>query len=143
MKCIKWKILIITCFVGLLPIFLGLAVWDSLPEKMAIHFNFYNEPDNFASKGFTVFGLPLLMTLIQVFCCIINDVNAHKYVEQPKYERFTKWQIPIISIILQIVILGYGLGWNIDMRKVAAVIVIIIFLVSGIYIPWFKRNNKK
>jgi uncharacterized membrane protein len=139
MKCIKWKILIITCFVGLLPIFLGLAVWDSLPEKMAIHFNFYNEPDNFASKGFAVFGLPLIMTLLQIFCCIMSDINAQKYARK----HFTKWQIPIVSIILQIVILGYGLGWNIDMRKVAAVIVIIIFLVSGIYIPWFKRNNKK
>ena len=139
MKFIKWKTLIITCIVGLLPIFWGVALWDSLPEKIAIHFNFYNEPDNFASKGFAVFGLPLIMTLLQIFCCIMSDINAQKYARK----HFTKWQIPIISIILQIVILGYSLAWNIDMRKVAALIVCAIILVSGISIPRFKRRNKK
>ena len=33
-----------------------------------------NNPDNFASKGFVVFAIPLLMVLLQTFCCFINDV---------------------------------------------------------------------
>ena len=137
MKFIKWKSLIITCIVCLLPILLGLALWEKLPDTMAIHFNINNEPDNFASKGFVVFGFPLLMVLLQAFCCFINDINAHKHGERKKFEMTTKWIIPIMSIILQIVTLGYGLGWNIDIRVVATLIVGIVFLVIGNYLPKF------
>ena len=104
---------------------------------MAIHFNINNDPDNFASKGFVVFGLPLLMVLLQTFCCFINDINAHKHGERKKFERATKWIIPIMTVILQIITLGYGLGWNIDIRKVVALIVGSIFLIIGNYMPKF------
>lgn len=67
MKFIKWKSFIVTSFVCLLPILLGIALWENLPDTMAIHFNINNEPDNFASKGFVVFGLPFLMVILQFF----------------------------------------------------------------------------
>lgn len=135
MKFMKWKSLIVTCVICLLPVGLGLFLWNDLPGTMAIHFNIYNEPDNFASKGFVVFGLPVLMMLLQAFCCIINDINAYKHGERKKFERATKWIIPVMSIVLQTVTLGYGIGWNIDIRKAAALIVGFIFLIIGNYLP--------
>lgn len=135
MKFIRWKTLVITCIVCLLPIFLGLALWGDLPDSIAIHFNFYNEPDNFASKKFAVFGLPIMMAALQIVCCFINDINAHKYDRRIKLETVTKWIIPVMSIILQVITFGYSLGWNIDIRKAVAVIVGAIFLVTGNYLP--------
>lgn len=137
MKFMKWKIFAITSLVCLLPILLGLALWDKLPETMAIHFNINNQPDNFAPKAFVVFGLPLLMVALQLFCCFINDINAHRHGNRVKFERVTKWIIPIMTVILQIVTLGYGLGWKIDIRAVASFIVGIILLVIGNYLPKF------
>lgn len=137
MKFIKWKSLIITCTVCLLPIILGIAMWNNLPDTMAIHFNINNEPDNFASKGFVVFGIPFLMVLLQTFCCFINDINAFRYGERKKFERATKWIIPIMTIVLQITTLGYGLGWNMDIRKVASFIVGVTLIVIGNYLPKF------
>lgn len=131
MKFIKWKILFITSIVCLLPILLGLALWENLPDMMAIHFNFNNEPDNFASKGFVVFGMPILMMLLQIFCCFTNDFNSYKHKECKKFERVAKWIIPVTAIVLQTVTLGYGLGWNIDIRKVAVLIVSAIFIIIG------------
>lgn len=135
MKFIKWKTLIITCIVCLLPIPLGLALWDKLPDTMAIHFDINNNPDNFASKGFVVFGLPLLMVILQIFCCFINDINAHKHGNRKKFEMATKWIIPVMTVILQIVTVGYGLGWDMDIRRIAVLIVGIVFLVIGNYLP--------
>lgn len=137
MKFMKWKIFAITSLVCLLPILLGLALWDKLPQTMAIHFNINNQPDNFAPKAFVVFGLPLLMVALQLFCCFINDINAHRHGPRVKFERVTKWIIPIMTVILQIVTLGYGLGWKIDIRAVASFIVGIILLVIGNYLPKF------
>lgn len=137
MKYIKWKTLIVTSLVCLLPILFGLAFWNQLPETIAVHFNVYGEPDNFASKEFAVFGLPLLMVVLQMFCCFINDINAHKHGERKKFERATKWIIPGMTVILQISLLGYALGFHVDISKVAAGIVGIIFLIIGNYLPKF------
>lgn len=137
MKYIKWKSLIITSVVCLLPILLGIALWDSLPDTMAIHFDINNTPDNFASKGFVVFGLPAMMMILQIVCCFINDINSHKHGERKKFENITKWIIPVLSLVLQIITLGYGLGWNIDIRKVVALIVGAMFITIGNYLPKF------
>lgn len=135
MKFIKWKSLFITCIICLFPILAGIALWNELPDTMAIHFNIYNEADNFASKGFVVFGLPILMSLLQMICCFINDINAYKHGERKKFERVIKWIIPVLSVILQILTLGYGLGWEIDIRKTVALIIGVMFLILGNYLP--------
>ena len=135
MKFIKWKSLVLTCLVCLLPILLGLSLWDKLPETMAIHFNLYNQPDNFASRGFVVFGLPLLMVVLQSICCITNDFNAVRHGKRKKLEGITKWIIPSAALVLQIVTLGYGMGWQLDIRAVAALLVGVMLLVTGNYLP--------
>lgn len=135
MKFIKWKILIITCLVCLLPILLGVALWNKLPDTMAIHFNMENVPDNFAPKAFVVFGMPLFMVLLQIYCCLINDINAKKYGVRKKFETVTKWIIPAMSVILQAVTLGYSLNLVTDIRRICVLIVGVIFLVIGNYLP--------
>ena len=139
MRVFKWKFFCITSVVCLLPILLGVALWEKLPDTMAIHFNIYGVADNFASKGFVVFGLPLLMVALQGFCCFINDINAHKHGERKKFETVTKWLIPCLTIVLQGITLGYGLGWNLDIRKAVSLIVGLIFLITGNYLPKFDR----
>lgn len=130
MKFIKWRC-IITCVICLLPILFGVLLWESLPGKMAIHFNVNNEPDNFASKGFTVFGLPLIMAGLQMFTCIINNANALKYGKRIKFERVAIWIIPVMAVAVQGVILAYGLGKDLDIRKIVTSLVGVIFLVVG------------
>jgi len=137
MKFIKWKSLFITCLVCLLPILLGLALWEKLPDTIAIHFNIHNEPDNFAKKGFVVLGIPLLMVLLQCFCCFVNDINAYKHGERKKFERITKWIIPVLSIVLQITTFAFALGQAVDVRRVVALLVGCMFLVIGNYMPKF------
>ncbi len=137
MKYIKWKSFITTSLVCLLPIALGLILWNKLPDKIAIHFNINNEPDNYASKGFAVFALPFMMTLLQIFCCIVNDINSYKHGERKKFEAVTKWIMPVMCIILQAFTFAYALGININPRLVAALIVGTILLIIGNYMPKF------
>lgn len=132
MKFIKWKSLIYTCIICLLPILLGLALWERLPERIAVHFNFYNEPDNFASKGFAVFGLPLIMMLLQIFCCVIYDINVQKYGKRRKTGSESKWIIPFVAVVVQIVTLGYSLGRNVDVRWAILIIAAGLCAIYGI-----------
>ena len=135
MKFFKWKYFLVTSIVCLLPCLLGVLLWDKLPDAMAIHFDINNNPDNFASKGFVVFGLPILMVILQGFCCFINDLNAKKHGERKKFETVTKWIIPILTIVLQLATFGIALGYEVDIRIVATVIVGVMFIVLGKYMP--------
>ena len=137
MKNVKWKILIVTCAVCILPVFLGIALWQQLPDSMAIHFDMYNNPDNFASKGFVVFGLPAMMVALQIICCAINDAQAKRHGERKKFAAVTKWIIPVMTIVLQVATILYGLGKNVDIRRVALVIVAAMFVIMGNYMPKF------
>lgn len=137
MKIFKWRVFVSTSVVCLSPILLGVLVWNRLPEMVAIHFDIYGNPDNFASKAFVVFGMPMLMVMLQAFCCAINDINSYKHGERKKFETTTKWIIPCLSLVLQVLTLGYGLGWNLDIRRIVAIIVGIIFVVIGNYLPKF------
>ncbi len=133
MKPIKWKILIITSVVCVLPIALGIALWDKLPDMIAIHFNINNEPDNFASKGFVVFGLPVLMMLFQWIMCVSTDLSTKNHPQ--KVEAVIKWIIPTMTVVLYLVTLGYSLGEDIDIRQVAVMLVGLIYIVTGNYLP--------
>ena len=137
MKFIKWKSLIISCFVCIAAIIPGIILWDKLPDQMAIHFDIYNNPDNFSSKAFAVFFLPVLMAFVQASCCFINDINAHKHGERVKFTLVTKSIVPSLTVILQLVTLGYNLGWNLNIQKIVAVIVGMVFLLIGNYMPKF------
>lgn len=137
MKYIKWKSMIITSIICLLSVFVGLSVWNELPDSMAVHFNIHNQPDNFASKEFAVLGLPVMMVVLQVICCIINDVNAYRHGDRRKFENVVKWIIPIMSFILQTLTVGFSLGWNIDVGKSVALMLGVMFIVMGNYMPKF------
>ncbi|MFA6774205.1 MAG: DUF1648 domain-containing protein, partial [Sphaerochaeta sp.] len=60
------RTLVVTTLVCLLPLVFSALVYAELPDRVAIHFNAAGEPDNFASKAFAAFGLPLLLTLLNV-----------------------------------------------------------------------------
>lgn len=135
MKKIKWKTLTISCLVCLLPMLLGLAMWDELPDRVAIHFDINNNPDNFASKTFAVFGLPFIMIAFQVFCCIVTDVSEKHQKDNPKAVFVAKWMIPMIALILQPVTLFYSTGVSLDIRRIAVFIVGAMFILLGNYLP--------
>lgn len=135
MNFFKWKYFLITSFVCLSPIILGILIWDKLPDVMPIHFDINGNPDNFASKEFTIVGLPVLMVLFQGIGCLVSDLNEKKHGINKKIEAVTKWTLPVITIVLQLSTFGMVLGYNVDMRIIASVIVGVMFLFLGNYLP--------
>lgn len=139
MKKINVKTLIITCFVTLAPILLGIALYDKLPDMMAIHFDINNNPDNFAPKAFTVFGLPLILLGFQIFTCIVVDIAGAKADKEDKFSRIGKWVIPAMSLVIYPATIFFSLGNDLDIRRIAVLIVGILFVVMGNYMP--KANH--
>lgn len=143
MKKINWNFLIFTCMICLMPICLGLYFYEELPETMAIHFNIENQADNFASKNFTLFGLPIIMVLLQVFCCIISDINENKKGNPPKIIKIVKWIIPIVTVIVYVLTVLVGVGKEVDIGKIISIFLALMFIVIGNYMPKMSYEDAK
>ena len=135
MKHIKMKILIITSIVCLTAIIPGAVLWEKLPESIPIHFDIYNNPDNFAPKEFAVFGLPVIMTALQAFLCIITDITVARRGECRKLTLVSKWIIPAMTVILEAATLAFALGAEVDIRRVACFILGVMLIALGDYLP--------
>lgn len=125
----------ITCAVCLLPILFGVIFYEKLPEIMPIHFNMNNEPNGFAKKDFALFGLPALMAVLQVFCCIITDINGEKKESKPKFVAIIQWIIPILSVVISVITIEIPLGSTVDVRRSVLLVLGILFMMIGNYMP--------
>ena len=156
MRKINLKNLIITVIVCLLPIIIGVLFYNKLPESVAIHWGINNNPNGYFSKLAFVFGLPIMMAALQIFCCISSDLSDKNPEANKKAVTIFKWIIPILTIVLYIITIMYALGSNLDIRKIAMVILGIVFIVFGNYMPkvrgsyyinmkplWIKNKDEK
>lgn len=133
--------LILTTIICLLPILVGLVLWNQLPDVVATHFNMNGEPNGWSSKAFTVFGLPVFVAAINVLCTVITekDPRRHKYPE--KMMKLVYWICPVVSLLCMGGIYGYELG--LDQKKMLGFVYLlvgVIFIVIGNYLPKVKQN---
>lgn len=142
MKKINMKILIITSIACLLPILLGLVFFKELPENIAIHFDVNSNPDNYFPKTIFIFGMPLIMLLLQLICCIIADLADKNTEANKKVTTIFKWIIPTLSIIMYVITIMYSLGNKIDIRKAVMCIIGVLFIIMGNYLPKTVGNSR-
>ena len=134
------KTMMLTSLVMLLPILVGVLLWDRLPEQIATHFDFEGNPNGWSSKGFTVFGMPLFMLACQwiAVAATLSDPK-HKNLSE-KVFKIILWFIPMISLLLIFVTYGYELGYNTSGGTIAFGVMGILFLVVGNYLPKCRQN---
>lgn len=140
MKKIEWKILILTVTVCLMPILGGIVYYDKLPDQVAIHFDLYGNPDNYWHKSAFVVGIPIFMAIIQILCCLTSDLCDEEKEANKKAVSVFKLLIPIITCVLFMATIKYALGINIDIRKIVCLLLGILFIATGNYVPKTKGS---
>lgn len=79
------KMILLTSIITLFPIFIGLLLWNQLPDSLATHCGINNEPNGYASKTFAVFGLPLIMLLGHAVSVIAMNIDPKVKISVKKY----------------------------------------------------------
>lgn len=130
------KTLILSVFVCLLPMVLGAVLYSQLPNQMPIHFTVNNMPDNYASKEFALFGLPLIMAVVQAVCLLVTEkkVSLEK-IEKPRIIKIMEWFIPIVTVLVYIIMIEVPLGSTVYVGKSICLLLGILFMVIGNYFP--------
>lgn len=130
------KTLILTVLICLLPIIFGVALYNKLPEQMPIHFTVNDVPDNYAPKWFALFGIPIIMATVQALCLFFTmKVNKLKNIKKPKIVRILEWIIPVLTVLIYVIMIEVPLGSTVYVGKSVCLILGILFMVIGNYIP--------
>lgn len=134
--------LIITVIVCLLPILLGIILYNQLPEQMPIHFTIGDTPDNYANKNFALFGIPLIMAIVQAIC-MFSSINKLKHKEKPRIIKIMEWCIPVVTVLVYIIMVEVSLGSDVYVGKSICLILGILFMIIGNYLPKMGYDTAK
>ena len=136
----NWKTLIICSIIIILPIFIGLILWNQLPEQMPTHWNAAGEIDGWSSKAFAIFGLPLIMLGAQWLCVLGSLADPKKANHPDKVLHLVFWIIPVLSVVLNAVTIAAALGKEVRMEVFMPILVGLILTIVGNYMPKCKQN---
>ncbi|MBQ2898472.1 MAG: SdpI family protein [Oscillospiraceae bacterium] len=137
---INKKLLVITTIIILLPVVIGLVFWEQLPETMATHWGNDNEPNGWTSKVFTVFGIPAVMAALHVFCLIVTYADPKKSNIGAKAIGIVYWILPAVSLAVMSATYAYALGIGVNIGMICCLLMGIIFIALGNYLPKSKQN---
>ena len=133
--------IIITSVIVLIPMLVGVAFWDALPEQVAIHWGASGEPDGWCSKAFAVYALPLIMLALHWACLFATRFDKKNRNQNPKLMNITYWLVPAVSWVANGMTYADALGKNIDVIRLLPIIMGVLFLLIGNYLPKCTPNR--
>lgn len=134
------KTMILTTLLTVLPILIGLVLWDRLPDSIATHWGMDGQANGYSSKASTVFILPCILVILHLFAffLVLNDpkkTNIHK-----KPMMLTFWVIPFISLLINGMIYLTALGIKVNVSVAISILIGVLFILLGNYMPKLRQN---
>jgi uncharacterized membrane protein len=127
--------------IALLPlVYLG-SVWNSLPEKVPIHWNLEGEIDDWGSK-YTLIGLVFLMPILTyILMLVVPKIDPKKRIEAMggKYDQF-KFILVAFMSVLTIFIIYISKNQKLSSPSIIFVLLGILFVSLGNYFKVLKQN---
>lgn len=132
--------LIWSSIVIVLPILIGLLLWNQLPDRIATHWNTQGVANGWSSKAFTVFALPCILLILHWVCVLASNADP-KWKNYPaKMLSIVLWICPAISVIMMVFVYGVALGLDLKMERIMPLLVGAMFVVVGNYLPKCKQS---
>lgn len=134
------KTLIISTVIILLPVVIGLLLWDQLPNTMVSHWGADGVADGTATKPLMVFGMPLLLLAIHWLCVWGATTLDKRNAKNHKMNLVALNIIPVLSLVVHIFIYSVALGKSWNAFLLMPVLIGVLFMVLGNYLPKTTRN---
>jgi len=136
----KWRILISTALT-LLPTLIGLALWNQLPDVIASHWGADGVADGFASKGMAVFGIPAILAVLNILCCMATAIDPKQAKQNIKAMGLVFWIMPVGSLVVGCTMYALAMGRAVDMFVVMPLLLGAMFVFMGNYMPKVTQNS--
>ena len=139
MKRIHKKQFLISSLVVLLPLFVGLMMWNRLPDVMTTHWNAMGEADGYSGKAFAVFFTPLFLLVMHLVCVGATLLDTQN--QSSKALLIAYWAMPPVSLYAGYTIYGTALGVSLHASQWLNLVMGVLFLLIGNYLPKTRQNK--
>ncbi|WP_078544778.1 DUF1648 domain-containing protein [Litchfieldia alkalitelluris] len=130
-----------------LPFFIAIAIsivaYAHLPERMVVHFNFAENPDNWMRKPLGAFLLPIIMLLTSFIITF-----SVKFEKNENKRRRTKAVIGSVTAIVSMLILSvhafiiaYNLGYDFGVATFVTIVTGALFILLGNLVPRLPQGS--
>lgn len=133
------KDLLISSILCLIPIVIAIIFYKNLPENIPMHFNIHGEVDSFAPKIFIIIN-PTILFILNLIVIFVK-YNDPKIKNVPKkLLKILLFIIPFMSLVMVSFTIFISLGYNLRIQVIMPILISVIFILIGNYLPKCKRN---
>ncbi len=127
--------LIITSIITLLPMLVGLILWNKLPDTIATHWGADNQANGWSSKEMVVFGIPVLLTFFHFIAVGVTMADPKRKNISKKMMNIVFWIVPVVSWVVFASVYATALGISVNIGLIGNILVGILFIVIGYFMP--------
>lgn len=135
------KQLVISSIIILLPIIVGMLIWNYLPDQIVTHWSADGDLDGFGGKAFAIFVIPMVLFVLHWALIFLTAYDPKNKGQSRKVFNMALWIFPIISLVACGLTYAIALGNDIDINLIVRVLIGLMFLVIGNYMPKCKQNH--
>ena len=132
--------LIVTSLVMLIPMLIGLLLWNKLPDQIPSHWDINGEVDAWSSKAFAVFFFPALLLGIHWLCVLASSADPKSKNYHPKMLRLVLWICPVISLVMNSLVYCVALGYELNVEIIMPLLVGLMFIIVGNLLPKCRQS---
>ncbi len=134
------KYWLLTSAVTLLPMLIGLLLWDKLPDKLPTHFGIDGAADGWGSKGFAVFGIPSMWLTFQLIIWAVTSLDKQNQGHNRKVLNLVGLIFPAMSIVFALLIYSHGMEVDLNLSSFLFPLLGLFFILIGNWLPKIKQN---
>lgn len=132
--------LILTSLVTLIPILVGLLLWDKLPEQVPCHWDIHGQVDGWSGKTQAVFLMPLLMLAMHWICVLAATADPKSKHYHPKSIQLVLWICPILNLVLNTMVYAAALGYGVNVELIMSLLMGVLFIFVGNLLPKMRQS---
>ncbi len=133
--------LILSSVITLLPMVIGLLLWNRLPDSIPVHWGISGSADAVAGPWFVVLVIPLILLALQWIALWITFRDPRSREQNPKALAIIFWIIPVISMFCCGVIYVGALGKGLFLFRLVPIFLGSLFIIIGNYMPKITPNS--
>ena len=135
------KYWLITSAIPLVPILLGLLLWNRLPDRLPTHFGVDGAADGWSGKGFAVFGIPLMMLGFHIVIFFATRLDKQNRGHNEKVMNLMGLIFPVMSIVNSVIIYAHAMDLELNLSMLLFPMLGLLFIAMGNWMPKIKQNS--
>ena len=124
----------------LILIIFNLLFYDKMPAELPTHWDFRGQADDYSSKFEAMVLIQGFLVVMNLFLCFMLDNDPKNKRQNNFLMTLSKLSMPIIMTIIYIITILAGLGKEVNTSVIISILMGILFIAIGNYMPKVKRN---